>query len=169
MPRKLLEVFDFIDDTLCDEIIGYGQNEIKQQGKLYTGQTNTQLRNNRIVWYKDSKKYQQWTNYLKEFDASIDWIETPQISYYLPGEYFELHTDQQEGSKRTHIRKLTLTANLQTADEGCIEVLGKKYAEMKKGQAVVFQSSCQHRAISPTAGERISFTIWGMAKNPSKR
>ena len=169
MPRKLLEVFDFIDDNLCDEIISYGQNKIKQQGKLYNGQTNIKLRNNRIVWYAESEKYQQWTDYLKQFDASIDWIETPQISYYTPGEYFELHTDHQEGSKRTHIRKLTLTANLQTANGGCIEVLGKRYEEMKKGQAVVFESSSQHRAISPFTGERISFTIWGMAKNPNKR
>lgn len=169
MHNKILEIFDFLDNATCDQMIKYGQQAHKEQGKLYTGQTNTQLRNNRIVWYKDSQHYQRWTDFLKNFDAGIDWVETPQISYYTPGEYFELHTDQQEGSKRTHIRKLTLTANLQTADGGCIEVLGKKYAEMKKGQAVVFESSCQHRAISPITGERISFTIWGMARNPNKR
>ena len=109
------------------------------------------------------------TNFLKNFDAAIDWVETPQISFYSPGEYFELHTDQQEVSRRTHIRHLTLTANLQVAHGGHIEVLGRQYTDMKKGQAVVFESSCQHRAISPIAGERISFTIWGMAKNPNKR
>jgi predicted 2-oxoglutarate/Fe(II)-dependent dioxygenase YbiX len=168
MPHRILEIFDFLDNINCDQIMNYGQQAQKEQGKLYTGQTNTQLRNNRIVWYKDSRHYQIWTDFLKNFDPEIDWVETPQISYYTPGEYFELHTDQQEGSKRTHIRRLTLTANLQTADGGCIEVLGKKYTEMKKGQAVVFASSCQHRAISPITGERISLTIWGMAKNHNK-
>ena len=169
MHYNKLEIFEFLDHTTCDEIIDYGMQANKEQGKLYTGQTDTQLRNNRIVWYKDSRYYQTWTNFLKNFDAAIDWVETPQISFYSPGEYFELHTDQQEVSRRTHIRHLTLTANLQVAHGGHIEVLGRQYTDMKKGQAVVFESSCQHRAISPIAGERISFTIWGMAKNPNKR
>jgi predicted 2-oxoglutarate/Fe(II)-dependent dioxygenase YbiX len=169
MQYKLLEIFNFFDNNTCNKIISYAENQIEEQGKLYNGLTDSKLRNNRIVWYNISDQYQEWVNFLKNFDSSIDWIETPQISFYKPGEFFEYHRDSNDKSKRTHIRYLTLTANLQIAEGAYIEVEDKKFVNMQKGQAIVFLSSCQHRAVSPIQGERISFTIWGMAKNPNKK
>ena len=41
--------------------------------------------------------------------------------------------------------------------------------QLKKGDAIIFRPQDRHRAVSPTEGERISFTIWAMSKNPNKR
>jgi predicted 2-oxoglutarate/Fe(II)-dependent dioxygenase YbiX len=173
MSLKILEVFDFLEKDVCDEIISYARNSNIEPGILYNGhadaKSNNKLRNNRIVWYKISNRYQEWTDLMKKFHNSIDWIETPQLSFYKPGEFFEYHQDQSDKSLRTHIRCLTLTANLQVAEGAYIEVQDKKFINMRKGQAVVFPSNMLHRAVSPISGERISFTIWGMSKNFNKR
>ena len=96
----------------------------------------------------------------------IDWIQTPQIAFYRPGEHYDWHVDTWPNF-RTHIRYYTLTCELQSAPGGKLD-LEKNNFVLRKGQAMIFKPSDRHRAISPTHGERISFTIWAMAKNANK-
>ena len=66
---KLYEPFQFLTTKECDEIIEYAnKNTIKQGTTL--GKTN--IRNSRIVWYKDSTKWQQWIDMFNKIENVID-------------------------------------------------------------------------------------------------
>ena len=160
---RLYEPFQFLTAEECDNIIAYGSPRKKRYGTLI-GEGNTDLRNNRVVWYKDTSKWQEWINVFNTIENKIDWIMDPQISYYTPGEHYGWHTDKSE-SMGSHKRYFTLTCNLQTAPGSGFEIEGIDLKNMEKGEAVIFPSTDNHRAITPTSGERISLTIWAMAKN----
>jgi hypothetical protein len=166
---KLLEPFQFLSQQECDEIIQYARHNEINEATLHLGHSNKSLRNNRVVWYMDSRRYQQWTDFFrKNFEPNIRWIQTPQIALYAPGEYYDLHQDEGDSSPRTDVRYLTLTANLQPADGAGLEIEGEKFLTTGHGTAVVFPSKMQHRALSPSSGERISFTIWAMGPNTNR-
>jgi Rps23 Pro-64 3,4-dihydroxylase Tpa1-like proline 4-hydroxylase len=99
-------------------------------------------------------------------DPVIDWIQTPQIAFYKPGEHYDWHDDRWP-SYRTHTRHFTLTCELQSAPGGKLEFENNNFM-LRRGQAIIFKPSDKHKAVSPTEGERISFTIWAMAKNANK-
>lgn len=160
---KLYEPFQFLTTKECDQIIGYAKSKQKIQGYL-DGKDNFKLRNNRIVWYEDSKKWQDWIDTFNKIENRIRWIETPQIAFYTPGEYYNWHNDQGK-SQRTDQRYFTLTCNLQLAEDSEFQIENKNIRQMQKGEAVIFHSTDNHRAISPTSGERISLTVWAMTKN----
>lgn len=158
---KLYETFQFLTAEECDEIIGYGRKNRIQDAE-------NPARKNRIVWYEDSSQWQKWITMLNTIEPVIDWIQTPQISFYRPGEKYDWHDDGWP-SWRTHIRHFTLTCELQSALGAGFEIKDRSITPLKKGQAVIFPSTDTHRATSPTDGERISFTIWAMTKNPNRR
>jgi len=160
---KLYEPFPFLTAKECDDIITYGTSqEIKPGTTLRPGT----VRNNRVVWYEDSQQWQKWIDLFNTLDPVIDWIQTPQIAFYRPGEQYKWHVDTWP-NYRTHIRHFTLTCELQSAPGAKLEIRNKRF-DLKKGDAVIFKPQDEHRAVSPTSGERISFTIWAMAKNPNK-
>ena len=161
---KLYEPFQFLTTKECDEIIEYAnKNTIKQGTTL--GKTN--IRNSRIVWYKDSTKWQQWIDMFNKIENVIDWIQDPQISFYGPDEQYNWHVDTWP-KYRTHIRHFTLTCELQSAQDSRVELENHTFNPLQKGQAIIFKPQDRHRATTPTAGERISFTIWAMTKNLTK-
>ena len=167
---KLYEPFQFLTEEQCKEIIQWsivsgGMEKGTTSGHSSNKPTNLQLRNNRIVWYKDSKYWKRWIDILNSVsDRKIDWIQTPQISFYKPGEFYEWHKDASLNT-RTHIRHLTLSCELQSAPGGLLE-LEDKDIKLKQGQAVIFPVLHRHRAVSPSKQERISMVIWGMTLNP---
>ena len=160
---KLYEPFQFLTTDECDEIIDYAR-----KSKMDTGTTlgQTQIRKNRVVWYNDSSYWEKWIRMFNEIDPVIDWIQTPQIAFYRPGEQYEWHTDIWP-NYRTHIRYFTLTCELQSAPDGKLELENHNFF-LSKGQAIIFKPQDKHRAVSPSDGERISLTIWAMAKNLTK-
>ena len=86
---KLYEPFNFLTAEECDEIVSYAQDKIENGTTLgkYTG------RNNRIAWYKESKYWAKWIDMFNSIDPVIDWIQTPQIALYRPGEHYDWHVD----------------------------------------------------------------------------
>jgi hypothetical protein len=161
---NLYEPFQFLTERQCDQLIDYaGQQEIKNATTLGP----SAVRNNRVVWYKDSSHWTEWIKMFNTIEPMIDWIQDPQIAFYKPGEEYKWHTDKWP-SNRTHIRHFTLTCELQSATNGGIELENKSIPSLKKGQAIIFRPIDKHRALSPTEGERISLTIWAMALNPDK-
>ena len=160
----LYKPFQFLTADECDELILYAQDKIQAGTTL----AKSSVRNNRVAWYKDSTNWTKWIQMFNEIDPVIDWIQTPQIGLYRPGEQYKWHTDTWP-QYRTHIRHFTLTCELQSAPGGAIELACHNIPKLKKGQAVIFKSDDRHRATSPTEGERISFTIWAMTKNLNKR
>ena len=158
---KLYEPFQFLTEKECDDIISYARkNQIKDA-------TNP-ARKNRIVWYKESMEWKKWISMLNSIEPVIDWIQTPQISFYKPGEQYNWHDDGWP-SYRTHIRHFTLTCELQSAPNAGFEMKDRIITPLKKGEAIIFRSTEKHRATSPTEGERISFTIWAMTLNKNKQ
>ena len=160
---KLYEPFKFLTDSQCNAIIEYAnKSEIQAGTTLRKGN----IRNNRVCWYNDSTRWAEWIAMFNEIDPVIDWIQTPQIAFYKPGEQYKWHVDTWP-KYRTHIRHFTLTCELQKADGARLELEGKDF-ELRKGEAIIFKPEDRHRAVSPTEGERISFTIWAMALNKHK-
>ncbi len=160
---KLYETFQFLTADECDSIIEYARNsEIKAGTTLRKGT----VRNNRVAWYKDSKEWQKWIDMFNTIDPLIEWIQTPQVAFYKPGEEYKWHVDTWP-NYRTHIRHFTLTCELQSALGARLEIKDQQF-NLERGQAIIFKPQDEHRAISPTHGERISLTIWAMAKNFTK-
>jgi len=159
---KLYEPFQFLTTDECDELISYAH------GKLVAGSTLGKYagRNNRVAWYKESKYWAKWIELFNSIDPVIDWIQTPQIAFYKPGEHYDWHTDTWP-NHRTHIRHFTLTCELQSAPEARLELENKQF-KLERGNAIIFKPQDRHRAVSPVDGERISLTIWAMAKNLTK-
>ena len=159
---KLYEPFNFLTAEECDEIVSYAQDKIENGTTLgkYKG------RNNRIAWYKESKHWAKWIEMFNSIDPVIDWIQTPQIAFYKPGENYDWHVDTWPNF-RTHTRHFTLTCELQSAPDGKLELENNNFV-LSKGQAMIFKPNDKHRALSPSQGERISFTIWAMTKNANK-
>jgi hypothetical protein len=160
---KLYEPFQFLTAAECDDIIKYAKTKKINKG---TTLRPSNARNNRVVWYEESILWEKWISMFNTIEPVVDWIQTPQIAFYKTGEEYKWHTDTWP-NYRTHIRHFTLTCELQSAPDGRLE-LENKIFDLQKGEAIVFKPQDRHRAVSPTSGERISFTIWAMAKNPDK-
>ena len=159
---KMYEPFQFLTAAECDEIVEYAQGKTQAGTTLARGT----VRNNRVAWYKESTHWAKWIQMFNEIDPVIDWIQTPQIGFYRPGEEYKWHVDTWP-NYRTHIRHFTLTCELQSAPGARLELENKSF-NLQKGEAIIFRPSDRHRAVSPTEGERISFTIWAMALNKHK-
>jgi hypothetical protein len=159
---KMYKPFQFLTASECDGIIRYAQGKTQAGTTLVKGT----VRNNRVAWYKDSTHWAEWIRMFNEIDPVIDWIQTPQIGFYRPGEEYKWHVDTWP-NYRTHVRHFTLTCELQSAPGAGLELENKSF-NLQKGEAIVFKPSDRHRAVSPTEGERISFTIWAMALNKHK-
>jgi len=160
---KLYEPFQFLTANQCDDIIDYAdKTEVRPGTTLRKGN----VRNNRVAWYKESREWAKWISMFNTIDPVIDWIQTPQIAFYKPGEEYKWHVDTWP-NYRTHIRHFTLTCELQSAPGARLELENKQF-KLERGQAIIFKPQDRHRAVSPTDGERISLTIWAMAKNLTK-
>ena len=159
---KLYEPFKFLTNEECDNLIAYANTHKIEPGTTLRSGT---VRNNRVVWYKDSESWAKWISMFNTLDPVIDWIQTPQIAFYKPGEEYKWHVDTWP-KYRTHIRHFTLTCEIQSAPGARLEIKNKNF-QLERGDAIIFKPQDEHRAVSPTKGERISFTIWAMAKNLS--
>ena len=91
---KLYEPFQFLTAEECKTIISYGSKNTEFAGTLGKSGQRIDIRNNRIVWYKDSTHWQKWITMFNTIKHCIDWIQDPQISYYKPGERYNWHVDQ---------------------------------------------------------------------------
>ena len=160
---KLYEPFQFLTANECDNIIDYAEKTDVRPG---TTLRKGNVRNNRVAWYKESGEWQNWIDMFNKIDPVIEWIQTPQVAFYKPGEEYKWHVDTWP-NYRTHIRHFTLTCELQSAPGARLELENKEF-DLAKGQAIIFKPQDKHRAVSPTDGERISLTIWAMAKNLTK-
>jgi hypothetical protein len=174
MNFKYFEIFHFLDEHICDEIIKYSHlftSNFSSSTKMLHG---TLKRSNKInVLYQVPDRHTEWIQLAKIFDKSVDYIEYPSIATYEKGEMIGWHQDTMPIS----LRCVTMIAHLQTAPGACLQVYDDKsdkiysYDEhnMPKGSAVAFPSTMFHRVTPPTSGERISFSIWANAHGvPSK-
>ena len=160
---KLYQPFQFLTAKECDNIIEYAdKTDVRPGTTLRKGN----VRNNRVGWYKESREWQNWIDMFNTIDPVIEWIQTPQVAFYKPGEEYKWHVDTWP-NYRTHIRHFTLTCELQSAPGARLELENKEF-KLERGQAIIFKPQDKHRAVSPTDGERISLTIWAMAKNLTK-
>ena len=128
---KLYEPFQFLTTAECDELIEYAQSKIKPGTTL--GKSTT--RNNRVAWYEESRRWTKWISMFNEIDPVIDWIQTPQIALYSPGEQYGWHTDTWP-SNRTHTRYFTLTCELQSAPGARLELKSRILSAERTGNHI---------------------------------
>ena len=167
MSVTLYQPFDFLTESQMRDILrtavqeGIGTQQIKnEQGNIH--------RNSRISWYRKTHHNHEWLEIFNYIQPGIEWIETPQIAFYKPGEYYDWHTDERHNSTRSYIRKFTLVANIHSAPGSGLEIKDKPIIDLGIGQAVIFPSMDLHRAVTPEQGERASLTMWAMSKNTNK-
>ena len=163
---QLYKPFQFLNDAECNELIQYAKDNRLVPGKTAKDKKR-KIRNNRIVWYRDAQHWPRWIEMFNNIEPVIDWLQTPQISFYQPGEYYDWHVDTWPAD-RTHIRHFTLTCELQSAPDSQLHLQNHSFTPLKKGQAIIFLPGDRHKVSTPSDGERISFTIWAMAKNLNK-
>ena len=163
---QLYKPFQFLTADECDELIQYAKTNNIRAGKTARDKKK-QIRNNRIVWYRDAERWPKWIEMFNNIEPVIDWLQTPQISFYQPGEYYDWHVDTWPAD-RTHIRHFTLTCELQSAKGSELQLQDHEFESLEKGQAIIFLPGDKHKVTTPIEGERISFTIWAMAKNLNK-
>ena len=93
----------------------------------------------------------------------IDWLQTPQISFYQPGEYYDWHVDT--GNSVCH-RKLSFTIQLSDDKDyvgGDVEFIGSKVdtkAFRQKGVCIIYPSFLPHRVSKVTKGTRHAIVGW---------
>jgi len=164
-PVVLNQPFTLWTPDQCEDFINRAKTSLIR-GTTYNEQHYPDNRKNYVGWVEltpDEKDY-CW-EIVHPFWGEITWFEHPiQVSRYQPGEYFGWHRDGKPNQKRSSIRYLTLTCTLQTAPDAYLELKNRKY-ELDTGEAVIFYSDYDHRATSPSQGERWSFTIWYMKPN----
>jgi len=131
---------------------------------------NHGVRTNWITWHEQDDLYGRFLDLLSiDPRLPVDWIQTPyQVSRYQGDEHYAWHRDTNgPHSRRTSVRSVTLTITLRSTGTGRFEV-GDRVYDLKPGWGVVFPSNDLHRATSAGAGERYSFTVWGMRYNPNR-
>ena len=170
----LYEPFQFLTADECDALISYAKDKIENGKTLgkYTG------RNNRVAWYKESKYWGEWIDMCNSIDPVIDWLQTPQIAFYKPGEYYDWHVDQdidpyQQGAYKGLTRKISLSVSLN--DKSKYEAGDFKFSynnketickELKqKGTVVVFPSFIHHKVEPVKKGVRYSIVKWFLGKS----
>ena len=158
---KMYEPFQFLTTEECDDLVNYSREHSAYTGNsLSAGKVN----NARIVWYEEKHaRWQDWIDCFNKIEPVVDWIQSPQIATYHPGEERQWHVDTWPEFRPT-ARRFTLTCELQSAPGGKLEVENKNFV-LTKGQAIIFRPEDKHRAVAPIEGERISLTIWAMSKN----
>jgi len=157
---KLYKPFQFLTAAECDELIQYGKDKIQNGTTLgkFAG------RNNRIAWYKESKHWARWIEMFNSIEPVIDWIQTPQIAFYQPGEHYDWHVDVGHGDAAC--RKISISVMLSPDDKykgGDLEVNDHgvlRQGIREQGSINLFPSYMPHRVAPVTEGERWALVIW---------
>ena len=162
----LNEPFQLFTEEQCEALITRAQAQEIVQGQTYSNRLH--VRNNDIVWFSlEQNEYNNMWELVKDYWEEVHWFEHPiQISRYSTGQYYDWHSDNKPNRRRTSKRHLTLTCTLRAAPGAVFETELGTY-DLQPGQAILIPSSLQHRACSPTEGERWSLTVWYMQRHES--
>lgn len=163
---RLLEPFQLFTPEECDAIIARAKHELKLART--TGGYDTKVRSNRVAWLDFEDQGMFYDYMTNRDDIEVTWLQHPyQVSCYSVGEFYDWHEDLIPSSYRSSVRSLSLTCTLEPAPNAQFQTRDDHY-DLKKGQAILFPATLQHRATAPKSGTRWALTVWGMKPNPDK-
>ena len=163
---RLLEPFQLFTPSECDKIIARAKDQLKLART--TGGYDTNVRSNQVAWLEFEDQGRFYDAMTGREDIEVKWLQHPyQVSSYGPGEFYTWHEDLIPSSYRSSIRSLSLTCTLEPAPNAQFQTRDS-YFDLKKGEAILFPATLEHRATAPKSGTRWALTVWGMKPNPDK-
>ena len=163
----ILEPFQLFTPDECDAIIERAKDQLKLART--TAGYDTEVRSNSVAWLEFEDQGRFYDVMTGRDDYTVTWLQHPyQVSSYGPGEFYDWHEDLIPSNYRSSVRSLSLTCTLEPAPNAQFQTRDNYY-NLKKGEAILFPSTLEHRATAPTQGTRWALTVWGMQPNPEKR
>lgn len=173
---------EVLPKELCDGIVGIAKELDSQEADVYQNGNSIllqEVRNSRLTWLENPELtsilqlYAETANKEAGWDFHINCFETPQISFYGKGQFYDWHMDTGvELPSDPYRRKLAVCVTLNSEFKGGdLQVQkwvhpqdGDRFATLKEmrktGSIAVFPSFVYHRITKVKEGERCSLVCW---------
>jgi|TARA_R110000796_G_scaffold117791_1_gene231011 PKHD-type hydroxylase len=173
---------DELPKELCKGLANIGKELDKDEAKVYKEGNDIKMkevRNNRIAWLENPELtsilqlYAEKANQEAGWNFNINCYETPQVSFYGKGQFYNWHMDTGvETVSDTYVRKLSMSVTLDDNFKGGDFQIqdwvhpqdSKKFSTLKDmrriGSITVFPSFMFHRVTKVKEGERCSLVCW---------
>jgi PKHD-type hydroxylase len=179
-PFKIFE--EELPEDFCKHVLALAESAQNEESSVYVegfSEYKKETRNNKVAWLNNPNIIELLQIYAMKANEDCNWnfdigvYETPQLSTYAEGQFYDWHVDTGvEQDYDTVVRKLTITINLNDSYEGGnfqIERWGspkikKRYISVKgmkrTGSILVFPSFLHHRVTPVIKGYKKSLTCW---------
>ena len=162
---KMFTKEDGIDNRLCDEIIKYGQENVKPIENRHSwgyGVNNVEacfLPIDHSV-HKELGKY--WKEAIEFFNFDVSFIEPYEIKKYPTGSWFDRHIDNYHGNDIPVDRKISLSLQLTHGSEYTGGDVVVSYHTMSRNRVSLnfFPSYYPHHISKITSGTRWVLIAW---------
>jgi len=166
----------------CNAMLAMFKEDGAEEAGVYVGdrtEIQTEVRNNSINWITHPDIIEIMQIYIQKANEDAGWnfdvmsYETPQLSCYAPGQFYDWHVDMGvEQPNDVVFRKLSISISLNEDYEGgdfeiehwCAPNVTKRHTSIKgmrkTGSIVVFPSFLHHRVAPITKGKRYSLVCW---------
>jgi len=179
-PFKIFQ--EELPEDFCKHVLALAESAQNEEASVYVegfSEYQKETRNNKVAWLNNPDIIELLQIYTMKANEDCNWnfdigvYETPQLSTYAEGQFYDWHIDTGvEQDYDTVVRKLTITINLNDSYEGGnfqIERWGspkikKRYITVKgmkrTGSILVFPSFLHHRVTPVIKGYKKSLTCW---------
>lgn len=164
ISSKILVTHDVLSDTECEDIIRFGETNVRPGVNKYAHVFSTKFDSCLLPLNHAAHDMLKtaWQNVQVYFDFALDFIEPYELKKYYPECHFGKHVDNYYGLTQSLDRKVTLSVQLTHPTEyegGAFNVLGRKY-KLPKGSIIAFPSFFTHEIEPITTGTRWSLIGW---------
>ena len=151
-------------------------------GMIGVGGVASDNRSNSLAWLKRPDDWQWLYDKIRagasrindiywKLDMGGETVDEIQMTRYKTGESYGWHRDVDEKAKGS-VRYRTVSAVVllnKPSSGGGIEFADGGVADLDEGDAVIFPSGQNHRALEVTAGRRDTLVVWFARSNPDVR
>tara|TARA_R110002126_G_scaffold102357_2_gene234389 strand:- start:236 stop:802 length:567 start_codon:yes stop_codon:yes gene_type:complete len=167
---------------LCKGLATIGKELDKEEAKVFKEGSDVdmkEVRNNRVAWLENPELTSILQLYVEKANIDAGWnfnincFETPQVSFYGKGQFYDWHMDTGvETSADPFVRKLSHSLTLDDDFKGgdfqvqdwVHPQASKKFSTLKDmrriGSIAVFPAFMFHRVTKVKEGERSSLVCW---------
>lgn len=163
IDNKIYKKDNVVPFDLCDEIIKYGEENVKKGENKYshvfkTSFHATLLPINHIV---HEKLANVWDEVIEHFNIDLSFVEPYELKRYTDNDFFGSHTDNYYGLKTDIDRKITMVIQLseESSYNGGYLKIVNKLAPKNRGSVIAFPTFFPHEVLK-TSGTRWSLIGW---------
>jgi len=179
-PFKIFQ--EELPEDFCKHVIALAESLDSEEAAIHvdgSSEFKKEARNNSVSWINNPDIIELLQIYTMKANEDCGWnfdigvYETPQLSIYEQGQFYDWHVDMGvEKDFDPVVRKMTITINLNDSYDGGnfqIERWGspkmkKRYITVKgmkrTGSIIVFPSFLHHRVTPVLGGQKKSLTCW---------